>query len=215
MTGPSFTAPNPEMGRDRIPQGLRKSRSPRTRRDQSASAKHLVVHRTGFTTDEPGTDGASIQAIHSELADGTVRNRVIAADIADAHRRGRCSLALTNRIEHVFRSLSTQPTARPAPVREHIAATGSEPRRDQLIARMSCITRPHWPTVISYSTVRPIIVSDNLPRSTGSIAESTAGGPSGGTTHATTATRADFRSRHLAAHGAHSACRPPQRLRCP
>ncbi|WP_051970783.1 TOTE conflict system archaeo-eukaryotic primase domain-containing protein [Kitasatospora azatica] len=69
--------------------------------DQSTFAKHLIVHRTAFTTDEPGTDGASIQAIYGELAIDLTRNQLIAADIADAYRRGRCSLALTNRIEHV------------------------------------------------------------------------------------------------------------------
>ncbi|WP_412075660.1 TOTE conflict system archaeo-eukaryotic primase domain-containing protein [Streptomyces xanthophaeus] len=69
--------------------------------DASTFAKHLVVHRCDFTTDEPGTDGASIQAIYGELAADQARNRQIAADIADAYRRGRCSLTLTNRIEHL------------------------------------------------------------------------------------------------------------------
>jgi superfamily II DNA or RNA helicase len=64
-------------------------------------AKHLVVHPTGFTTAEPGTDGASIQAIYGELAADQRRNALIAVDVADAHRRGRCSLTLTNRIEHL------------------------------------------------------------------------------------------------------------------
>ncbi|WP_406190228.1 DEAD/DEAH box helicase family protein [Streptomyces sp. NBC_01017] len=69
--------------------------------DTSTFAKHLVVHPTTFTTDEPGTDGASIQAIYNELAHHGARNQLIAADIADATRRGRCSLALTNRVEHL------------------------------------------------------------------------------------------------------------------
>jgi superfamily II DNA or RNA helicase len=69
--------------------------------DQSTFAKHLIVHHTDFTTAEPGTDGASIQAIYSELAADQPRNALITADIADAYRRGRCSLALTNRIEHL------------------------------------------------------------------------------------------------------------------
>ncbi|KAB1139633.1 hypothetical protein F7R91_39045, partial [Streptomyces luteolifulvus] len=69
--------------------------------DASTFAKHLVIHTTTFTTDEPGTDGASIQAIYNELAHTTDRNRLIAADIADAARRDRCSLALTNRVEHL------------------------------------------------------------------------------------------------------------------
>ncbi|MYT30894.1 MULTISPECIES: DEAD/DEAH box helicase family protein [unclassified Streptomyces] len=69
--------------------------------DASTFDKHLVVHPTPFTTDEPGFDGASIQAIYNELAHHDDRNQLIAADIADAFRRGRCSLALTNRVEHL------------------------------------------------------------------------------------------------------------------
>jgi superfamily II DNA or RNA helicase len=69
--------------------------------DATTFERHLVVHPTLFTTDEPGTDGASIQAIYNELADSPERNQLIAADIAGATRRGRCSLALTNRLGHL------------------------------------------------------------------------------------------------------------------
>ncbi|MBT2457276.1 DEAD/DEAH box helicase family protein [Streptomyces sp. ISL-86] len=69
--------------------------------EASTFAKHLVVHPTSFTTAEPGKDGASLQAIYTELAACQDRNTQIAADIADAARRGRCSLALTNRVEHL------------------------------------------------------------------------------------------------------------------
>lgn len=69
--------------------------------DTSTFAKHLVVHPTSFTTAEPGKDGASLQAIYTELAASADRNTQIAADIADATRRGRCSLALTNRVERL------------------------------------------------------------------------------------------------------------------
>ncbi|MGP3950916.1 TOTE conflict system archaeo-eukaryotic primase domain-containing protein [Streptomyces sp. 7N604] len=69
--------------------------------DTSAFDKHLIVHPTSFTTDEPGNDGASFQAIYTELAANQDRNAQIATDIADAARRGRCSLALTNRVEHL------------------------------------------------------------------------------------------------------------------
>ena len=61
----------------------------------------LTVHPTAFTTTEPGTDGASIQAIYGELAADPARNDLIATDIADAHGRGRHSIVLTNRIEHI------------------------------------------------------------------------------------------------------------------
>lgn len=69
--------------------------------DASTFAKHFVVHATTFTTDEPGNDGASFQAIYTELANHADRNAQIAADIAGAAARGRCSLALTNRVEHL------------------------------------------------------------------------------------------------------------------
>lgn len=69
--------------------------------DTSAFAKHLVVHPTSFTTEEPGNDGASFQAIYTKLAANQDRNAQIAADIAEAARRGRCSLVLTNRVEHL------------------------------------------------------------------------------------------------------------------
>ena len=64
-------------------------------------AQHVIVHRSNFATEEPGTDGASIQAIYSELAADPARGKQVCDDIADAVRRGRHSLVLTNRIEHV------------------------------------------------------------------------------------------------------------------
>ncbi|MGW0672536.1 TOTE conflict system archaeo-eukaryotic primase domain-containing protein [Streptomyces sp. NPDC002746] len=69
--------------------------------ENSTFAKHLVVHSTSFTTAETAKNGASLQAIYTELAASQDRNTQIAADIADATRRGRCSLALTNRVEHL------------------------------------------------------------------------------------------------------------------
>ena len=61
----------------------------------------LTVHPTMFTTTEPGTDGASIQAIYGELATDTDRNNLILDDITDAHTRGRNSIVLTNRVDHI------------------------------------------------------------------------------------------------------------------
>lgn len=71
--------------------------------DQTTFPKYLIPHRTSFTTNETGSDGISFQALYGELAADKVRNALIAADIADAARRGRHSLALTNRIEHLHR----------------------------------------------------------------------------------------------------------------
>lgn len=64
-------------------------------------SRHLVVRETGFTTKEPGTDGASIQAIYGELACDTARNRLITDDIMTAYRSGRRCLILSNRVQHV------------------------------------------------------------------------------------------------------------------
>jgi superfamily II DNA or RNA helicase len=61
----------------------------------------LTIHPTGFTTDEPGTDGASIQAIYGQLATDPARNELIVEHLADAHTRRRHSLVLTNRVDHV------------------------------------------------------------------------------------------------------------------
>ncbi|WUG92873.1 hypothetical protein OHB29_07435 [Streptomyces violaceus] len=71
--------------------------------DQTTFTKHLTVHPTAFTTEETGDDGVSFQALYGELAADEERNARIAADIADAARRGRHSLALSNRLEHLDR----------------------------------------------------------------------------------------------------------------
>ncbi|MEU2915890.1 DEAD/DEAH box helicase family protein [Streptomyces massasporeus] len=71
--------------------------------DQTTFTKHLIVHPTAFTTEETGDDGVSFQALYGELAADEERNARIAADIADAARRGRHSLALSNRLEHLDR----------------------------------------------------------------------------------------------------------------
>jgi Type III restriction enzyme, res subunit len=71
--------------------------------DETPLAQHLVVHTTTFDTEETGTDGASMQAIYSQLAEHLARNAQIAADLADAHHRGRTPIALTNRVEHLER----------------------------------------------------------------------------------------------------------------
>ncbi|MFI6991814.1 TOTE conflict system archaeo-eukaryotic primase domain-containing protein [Nonomuraea wenchangensis] len=64
-------------------------------------AQRLIVHPTDFNTDEIGSDGASFQAIYGELAVNATRTAQIAADVADATSRGRNSLILTNRMEHL------------------------------------------------------------------------------------------------------------------
>ncbi|NVC22201.1 helicase [Kocuria salina] len=63
--------------------------------------RELITHETTFTTEEPGTDGPSIQAIYSELATDVERNAMIAQDIRDAVDRGRTCLVLTNRLSHL------------------------------------------------------------------------------------------------------------------
>ncbi len=65
--------------------------------------RELIVHDTAFVTDEPGTDGPSIQAIYNEIASDATRNRQICRDVARAHEAGRNSLILSNRVDHVER----------------------------------------------------------------------------------------------------------------
>ena len=64
-------------------------------------AQLLLVHPTGFATEEIGNDGASFQAIYGELAADLPRNQQIAKDVADAAARWRHCLILTNRLEHL------------------------------------------------------------------------------------------------------------------
>ncbi|MGW6501223.1 DEAD/DEAH box helicase family protein [Nonomuraea angiospora] len=66
-------------------------------------AQRLIVHSTGFSTEEIGNDGASFQAIYSELAADETRAAQIAADVVGAAGRRRNSLILTNRMEHLQR----------------------------------------------------------------------------------------------------------------
>lgn len=69
--------------------------------DTNPLTKHLIVHPTAFATTETSTDGAAIQAVYGELAADRHRNALIAAHLADAHARGRRTLALANRVEHL------------------------------------------------------------------------------------------------------------------
>ncbi len=71
--------------------------------DHERSARGLVVHETSFTTEEPGTDGPSIQAIYSELAADEARNALVVDEIVGAARDGRTCLVLTNRVDHLHR----------------------------------------------------------------------------------------------------------------
>lgn len=64
-------------------------------------AQRLVVHAIDFSTEEIGSDGASFQVVYSELAANATRTAQIASDVADAASRGRNSLLLTNRMEHL------------------------------------------------------------------------------------------------------------------
>lgn len=67
----------------------------------SPTPRRLVVHVTDFTTDEPGTDGPSMQMIYNQLAESEPRNGLIVSEIVRASEAGQRSLVLTNRIDHV------------------------------------------------------------------------------------------------------------------
>lgn len=68
---------------------------------QAPGDRELVVHKTTFTTDEPGTDGPSIQAIYSELSMDTARNQLIIDQVVAAASEQRYCMVLTNRIAHL------------------------------------------------------------------------------------------------------------------
>lgn len=61
----------------------------------------LKIHTTEFTTDEPGTDGPSIQAIYTELVHDASRNALLVDEIASSAAEKRCCLVLTNRLDHL------------------------------------------------------------------------------------------------------------------
>jgi superfamily II DNA or RNA helicase len=106
--------------------------------DQTTFAKHLIVHRTTFTTHEPGNDGASIQAIYGELAADQPRNQQLAAHITDACQRGRSILVLTNRIEHISQLTGALTQRGIAPLLLHGALPTAE--RDQVRRQLSAAT---------------------------------------------------------------------------
>jgi superfamily II DNA or RNA helicase len=72
-----------------------------TIKDVERADRSLIVHETSFTTEEPGIDGPSIQAIYSELAVDEPRNALIADEIVRAAVAGRTCLVLTNRVDHL------------------------------------------------------------------------------------------------------------------
>ncbi|XPP27753.1 MAG: TOTE conflict system archaeo-eukaryotic primase domain-containing protein [Leucobacter sp.] len=61
----------------------------------------LRIHATEFTTEEPGTDGPSIQAIYTELAHDASRNALIVDEVTAAVAEKRRCLVLTNRLDHL------------------------------------------------------------------------------------------------------------------
>jgi len=67
----------------------------------SRRSRQRIIHETTFTTEEPGTDGASIQAIYNELSMDQDRNNLVVDQIIKAVSQQRCCLVLTNRITHL------------------------------------------------------------------------------------------------------------------
>ncbi|HJF15388.1 MAG TPA: DEAD/DEAH box helicase [Enteractinococcus helveticum] len=68
---------------------------------QTQGSRQRINHQTSFTTEEPGTDGASIQAIYNELSLDQERNLLIVDQIIQAASEQRYCLVLTNRITHL------------------------------------------------------------------------------------------------------------------
>ena len=110
--------------------------------------RELITHVTTFTTEEPGTDGPSIQAIYSELAADVARNTMIAQHVRDAVDCGRTCLVLTNRLGHldaladaiegcdapVFRLHGRMAAAERHEVRKELRAADAQQRPFVLIA---------------------------------------------------------------------------------
>ena len=98
--------------------------------DHERSERGLVIHETSFTTEEPGTDGPSIQAIYSELAADRARNALVVDEIVGAARDRRTCLVLTNRVDHLHRLLAAlEPRCELPVLALHGRLTGAE-RRD-------------------------------------------------------------------------------------
>lgn len=74
---------------------------------EESASKALEVHPTDFTTEEPGTDGPSIQAIYTELVHDEARNKLVVDEVVQATELGRRCLVLTNRLDHL-KTLSQQ-----------------------------------------------------------------------------------------------------------
>lgn len=68
---------------------------------QGGEDRQLIIHQTRFTTEEPGTDGPSIQAIYSELSQDADRNELLVEQIVTAAAEQRTSMVLTNRVDHL------------------------------------------------------------------------------------------------------------------
>lgn len=67
----------------------------------AAPKRTLRVHRSDFTTEEPGAGGPSMPDLYAELATDEGRNSLIIPKIAAAADKGRHVLVLTNRIDHL------------------------------------------------------------------------------------------------------------------
>jgi superfamily II DNA or RNA helicase len=80
------------------------------------SDREFIVHETAFATAESGSDGPSIQAIYSELAADEARNAQIVDQIVRAADRGRRSLVLTNRLDHLEALASSTESRTTVPV---------------------------------------------------------------------------------------------------
>ncbi|OAV51174.1 hypothetical protein A6F49_02480 [Enteractinococcus helveticum] len=68
---------------------------------KTRGSRQRIIHETSFTTEEPGTDGASVQAIYNELSLDQKRNNLIVDQIVKATSEQRFCLVLTNRITHL------------------------------------------------------------------------------------------------------------------
>jgi superfamily II DNA or RNA helicase len=99
---------------------------------EPAFARYLIVHPTAFITSEPGTGGGSMPAIYGEIATDRPRTKQICDDVADAARRGRRSLVLTNRVAHVDAIAEGLRELRPLVLHGRLPATARADNRAML-----------------------------------------------------------------------------------
>src|SRR5690625_5605284 len=110
----------------------------------SRRSRQRSIHETTFTTEEPGTDGASIQAIYNELSMDQDRNNLVVDQIIKAVSQQRCCLVLTNLITHLqtLRALLESKISHSVSILHGQLTANERPQVRQNIARRAAQNNP-------------------------------------------------------------------------